>query len=177
MIVSNGNGNRAYGFTEKLAEGEQGEAFIASCLSVLGRIHIVSSMGYQRIGIDAFIASERYGYTSIQFKRCSQAARYGNAFIEIRILDEHKKEKDIGWAYKTTANNIAYWAVGTGRIYVMDTMAVKRQLPSWKEQFRIGQGCSNENGRTWYAEGLCVPLSVIQRQVCTDVLTVNEENL
>lgn len=163
-----------FGFAEKLIEGEAGEKFIADVLSKFGKVQRVSDMGFQNVGIDAFFISDRYGYTSFQFKRCSRAKTSGNAFLEIAILNERREQTSLGWALKTTAQSVAYWAVGTGKLYLIDTMAVKRVLPSWRTRFRTAHGCSRENGRTWYGEGLCVPLSVLEREVCTDVITVEE---
>lgn len=167
-------GGTYFGFTEKLKEGEQGEHFIARCLSRYGQVFPVSSRGLQKVGIDAFLISERYGYTSMQFKRCTRAKSSGNAFVEVAILNHDKQPTGLGWALKTTAQSIGYWAVGTGNLYLIDTMALKRVLPTWRTRFRTALGCSNENGRTWYGEGLCVPLSVVKTEVCTDVISVDE---
>jgi hypothetical protein len=168
------NDHQPYGFKDKLREGEAGERFIAESLSRYGTVHPVASMGFQKVGIDAFLVSERYGYTSMQFKRCEKAQRYGNGFIEVAILDENKQRKDLGWALKTTAQHVAYWAVGMRKILLMDTMGIKRRLPEWQSKYRTGLGASFENGRTWYGEGICVPLMVLIDEVCTDVLTVEE---
>lgn len=164
----------SYSFADKLAEGESGERVIAECLGKFGTVQRVSGMGFQKVGIDAFLISERYGYTSFQFKRCSKAKTSGNAFIEVAILNERKEQTALGWALKTTAQSIAYWAVGTGNLYLIDTMEVKRVLPSWRQRFRTAYGCSKENGRTWYGEGLCVPLNIVRDEVCTDVISVDE---
>lgn len=168
------NSSSVYGFSDKLEEGGKGELFIASCLAGFGRVHLVTDMSMQKIGIDAFLLSEKLGYVSLQFKMCSKAGQSGNAFIETHICDELKREKTMGWALKTTANSTVYWAVGTGKMYVIDTMEMKRRLSDWSNKYRSGYGCSSENGRTWYGRGILVPLSVIEREVCSGMVEVKE---
>ena len=163
-----------FSFQEKLIEGEKAEQFIATCLSSLGKVHIVRDMMFQRLGIDAFIQSARYGLTSVQFKQCKLAKRTENAFIEVSIHNEADEQTARGWAYKTTANNIAYWAAGTGRIFIIDTLAMKRRLPDWTRLYPLRKGYSEENGRRWSAGGRCVPLKIVEKEVCSDVLIVEE---
>lgn len=168
------NGSGVFGFSDKLEEGEKGELFIASCLARFGRVHIVTDMNMQKIGIDAFLISEKLGYVSLQFKMCSKSGQSGNAFIETHICDELKRERTMGWALKTTANSTVYWAVGTGRMYIIDTLEMKRRLSDWSNKCRSGYGCSSENGRTWYGRGILVPLSTIEQEVCSGIVEVTE---
>lgn len=163
-----------YTFRDKLAEGERGERFIAEALKDYGKVYLVPDMGFQRVGIDAVFVSDRYGYTSLQIKQCRRAQKSGNAFIEVAILDENKQNPSLGWAMKTVAQHVAYWAVGTGRVYLMETMKVKREIPTWRAHYRTAYSRSSENGRVWHGEGICVPLDVIEATVCTDVLDVIE---
>lgn len=165
----------SFGFTEKLEEGERGELFIASQMARFGKVHLVTDLQMQRIGIDAFLISKRLGYVSMQFKRCSRAGTSGNAFIETGICNELKEETSLGWALKTIANSTVYWAVGTGKMYLIDTMKMKLRLQDWGKRYRVGFGCSKEYGRTWYGRGVLVPLEILQAEVCTKVLLVNEE--
>lgn len=165
----------SYSFSGKLAEGEKAEQFIARCMSKFGQVHLVSSMAFQKVGIDAFMSTERWGYTSLQFKQCRQAQKYGNAFVELEILNEKKEKTDIGWAYKTTANHVVYWTVGMGKLFIIDTMELKRSLPKLVERYRIADGCSQEGGRTWYGRGVCVPLLVLCNELSKDVLDIRED--
>ena len=164
-----------YSFKSKLAEGERGERFIAACVSRFGRVYPATGRAYQMVGIDAFMVSERWGYTSLQFKQCNLAQRFGNAFIEVEILDAEKNRTDFGWAYKTTANFVLYWCVGMGRIYIIETTSLKRELPKLLSNYPTGEGRSVENGRVWYGRGIRLPLLELERSLCRGVLHVREQ--
>jgi hypothetical protein len=166
--------HEGYSFSEKLLEGQRGELFMASCLSRYGRVQLVTDTQMQRVGVDAFLVSPALGYITLQLKRCTKAATTGNAFIELYICDEEKQVTDRGWALKTIANNVVYWAAGTSKLYVLDTMKMKRSLSRWRHEHREGYGCSIERGRKWYGKGLLVPLKMIEREVATSVLEIVE---
>lgn len=160
----------AHDWESKLAEGTAGEDIVISALKKLGTVDRATSMELQRAGIDCFVNNETLGVLSLEIKTCSQVAKTGNVFLEYEV--EYSDQKRLGWVLKTVAQRVVYYSPQQRKAYLMDSVALKRNLAQWKLTYPLGKAVSRGNGNEWIGIGVVVPLSVVYEATGTGAVTI-----
>lgn len=163
-----------FDFSKQLEIGERYEALLAKSLRLGGyKVKPVRELAFQKMGVDAYIHGPTTGILTVQFKADERAGDTGNAFIETHIKSGEGEELARGWAWTTMALVIAYYIPTYEHIWMIDTMKLRRALPFWSRRWPISNPVTTRrNGSEWSARGLLVPLDSLERQVCTEVLSV-----
>lgn len=147
---------KAYGFGEKLAEGEAGEAYLDS---IWGGDYQVCRVGrdQQRRGIDRVLIHKESGRrVSIEYKTDATAGRTGNAFVETVSVSTTGKP---GWAVASQAMWLVYYIPSPRTIYCIRMGQLRKRLPVWAAMYPT-RNIPNEG---YVTQGILVPLDEFER--------------
>lgn len=149
-----------YDFQTQLLIGAGGEKKVIEAMrrnKML--VQIEDDLRLQRLGIDCWIKRRREGvvcYYSVEIKTDTKADETGNAFLEYAIVDNRGTKP--GYLPKCTAQMIAYYVVGLGKIFFYETMRLKEFM---LENMLAYPTRVSSNGH-YRGRGLCVPLVALE---------------
>lgn len=123
----------------------------------------------QLAGVDRIFTTYKSGLRiSVEYKCDFRAARTGNAFIETRQRWEDGRLVR-GWGFTCLAQGIIYLVTGTEKIYFVDSLKMKKELPYYAKFFPESDWVLNKkpNGTNYAAMGLLVPLEILEKACLT----------
>lgn len=123
--------NKPYDFSEKLAEGERGEAYLDTLWDSRWQI-VKAQRDDQRRGIDRWLVNSAGKRISLEYKTDVTAGRTGNAFVETISVSTADKP---GWAVSSQATWLIYYIPDPEAVYIIKFARIRQHLARWREQY------------------------------------------
>ena len=144
-----------YDFQQQLKFGKEMEDLLDIFFSKWYDIEEVSLADEKERGIDRiFTARGTKNTYTIEYKADSQSGRTGNFYIEADIVQSSGNVTQ-GWARKTQADKVIYFAVPTA-IYILDAETITENMDIWCQHREV-----KAQNAGYYSVGYLVPVQEI----------------